>query len=93
MPGETLQVRVIAPDLWRERKMEFEASTSVGEIKKIALPMLLGTGEFDPAAFYVEYFEKEVPDENQTLADLGVPPGAVLSIREYDVDHPPPFEG
>ena len=92
MSGPTMQIRVIAPDLWRERKMEFEPTTSVGDVKRTALPELLQQEVFDPAAFYVEYFEKEVLDEGRTLADLGVTAGGVLSIRQYDVDHPPPFE-
>ncbi|UCF20229.1 MAG: hypothetical protein JSU87_02140 [Gemmatimonadota bacterium] len=93
MSEPTIRIRVIAPDLWRERKMEFELTTSVGYIKRTALPELLLKEEVDPAAFYVEYFEKEVLDEGQTLADLGITAGGVLSIRQYDVDHPPPFEG
>jgi hypothetical protein len=65
----------------------------VGAIKERALPILLGTGEIDASTYYVEYFEKEVLDESSTLADLGVPEGGVISLRPYDMDHPPPFEG
>lgn len=93
MVGELLKIRVIAPDFWRERKMEFATATSVGEIKVRALPELLGRSDVDPAAYYLEYFEKEVLDESRTLADLGVPDGGVLSIRPYDVDHPAPYQG
>jgi hypothetical protein len=93
MPGEMLQIRVIVPDDWREQKMEFAPDTSVRTIKERALPQLLGTGEIDAATYYVEYFEKEVLDESRTLADLGVPQGGVISLRPYDMDHPPPFEG
>ena len=62
----------------------------VGSISN-ALPQLLG--EIDTSAYYVEYFEREVLDESSTLADLGVPQGGVISLRPYDMDHPPPFEG
>jgi hypothetical protein len=93
MSGELIQIRVIVPDEWREQKMEFALETSVGAIKERALPILLGTGEIDASTYYVEYFEKEVLDESSTLADLGVPEGGVISLRPYDMDHPPPFEG
>lgn len=88
-----MKVRVIAPDLWRESKMEFAPDTPVVDIKQQALPELLRGADFDPGAYYVEYFEKEVLDESRTLAELGVPENGVISIREFDVDHPPPFEG
>lgn len=93
MERETLTVRVIVPDLWREQRMEFGRHTAVGDIKQAALPTLLGRDDVDPSAYYVEYFEKEVLDESRTLADLGVPEGGVISLRAYDLDHPPPFEG
>jgi len=93
MSGETLNIRVIVPDLWRERKMEFASGTSVGSIKEQVLPDLLGASDVDPSSYYVEYFEKEVLDESRTLADLGVPEGGVISLRPYDMDHPAPFEG
>ncbi|KPK65218.1 MAG: hypothetical protein AMS21_05355 [Gemmatimonas sp. SG8_38_2] len=93
MSGETLKIRVIVPDLWRERKMEFASSTSVGSIKEQVLPDLLGASDVDPSSYYVEYFEKEVLDESRTLADMDVPEGGVISLRPYDMDHPAPFEG
>ena len=88
-----IKLRVIAPDLWRESKLEFAPDTPVGEIKQQALPELLRRADFDPRAYYVEYFEKEVLDESRTLAELGVPENGVISIRPFDVDHPPPFDG
>jgi len=93
MPEKTLQVRVIVPDLWREGMMEFPPDTPVAEVKRQALPKLLRRSDVDPATYYVEYFEKEVLDESSSLTDLGVPRDGVISLRPYDVDHPPPFEG
>ncbi len=93
MASDLLQIRVIAPDSWSELKMEFAPSTPVGEIKRIALPELMRKGEVDASAYYVEYFEKEILDESRTLADLEVPQGGVISIRPYDIAHPPPFRG
>jgi hypothetical protein len=93
MAGDILKIRVIAPDIWREQRMEFATDTSVGAIKESALPELLGKTDVDPAAYYVEYFEKEVSDESSTLGDLGVPENGVISLRPYDMDHPPPFKG
>ncbi len=93
MFGKMLQIRVIVPDEWREQKMEFAPDTTVRDVKERALPELLGRGAIDTSTYYVEYFEKEVPDESRTLADLGVPQGGVISLRPYDMDHPAPFDG
>jgi hypothetical protein len=88
-----MKVRVVMPDLWRDGRMEFDPETRVSEIKARALPELLRKWDLDPSDYYVEYFEKEVLDESRTLADLGVPEGGMLSIRPFDLDHPPPFRG
>ena len=88
-----LKIRVIAPDLWRERKMEFAPDTTVRALKEEALPGLLGVADIDPATYYVEYFEKEVQDESSTLEDLNVPQNGVIALRPYDMDHPAPFDG
>ncbi len=93
MAGETLNVRVTAPDLWREERLTCAPDTPIAELKAMALPALLRKDAVDPSQFYVEYFEKEVLDESQSLADLGVPDGAVISIRQFDLDHPRPFSG
>jgi hypothetical protein len=93
MSAELLRIRVIAPDLWREKKTEYPSQTPVGTIKREVLPELLGSAEVDPQAYYVEYFEKEILDESKTLSDLEVPENGVISLRPYDLDHPPPFRG
>jgi hypothetical protein len=93
MPGDMLRIRVIAPDIWRERKLEYAPDTPVRTIKEQVLPELLGKGGIDPSTYYIEYFEKEVLDESRTLADLGVPENGVISLRPYDLDHPAPFTG
>ena len=89
----SLRLRVVMPDLWRDSRMEFAPDTPISEIKTKALPELLGKKDADPSDYYVEYFEKEVIDESRTLADLGVQDGGMISIREHDLDHPPPFRG
>jgi hypothetical protein len=93
MPGDSLKIRVIAPDLWREERMEFAPDTPVAAVKERALPVLFGANETNPSDYYVEYLEKEVPDEGTTLAGLKIRDGAVISIRRYDIDHPKPFDG
>ncbi len=93
MSTEPLRIRVIAPDLWREKKAEYPPETPVSDIKRQVLPQLLGSSEVDPEAYYVEYFEKEILDESKTLSDLDVPQNGVISLRPYDLDHPPPFRG
>lgn len=93
MSAESLKIRVIAPDLWREKKTEYPPQTPVGTIKREVLPELTGRDDVDPGSYYVEYFEKEILDESKTLADLDVPPDGFISLRPYDLDHPPPFRG
>lgn len=93
MTDKALQIRVVMPDLWREKSLEVAPEKPVAELKRDLLPLLLGGDEADPSDYYVEYFEKEVLDESQTLADLGVPDKGVVLIRPYDLDHPPPFRG
>jgi hypothetical protein len=93
MTEGNLKIRVIVPDLWRERRMEFAPETSVATIKQTALPELVGKIDVDPSTYYVEYFEKEVRDESRTLADLDVPQNGVITLRPYDMDHPAPFNG
>lgn len=93
MADDMLTIRVIAPDAWRERKMEFAPDTPVAMVKAQALPALLDVSEVDPSAYYVEYREKEILDESRTLAELQVPAGGVIALRPYDLDHPPPFDG
>ncbi len=88
-----LKIRVIAPDVWREKKVELEPDTAVSAIKEQYLAELLGASEVDPGNYYVEYFEKEILDESRTLADLEVPDNGVISLRPYDMGHPPPFNG
>ena len=89
----SLRLRVVMPDLWRDSRMTFAPDTAISEIKTKALPELLGKTDVDPSRYYVEYFEKEILDESRSLADLGVPDRGMLSIREHDLDHPPPFRG
>lgn len=93
MAPDTLTIRVIMPDLWRDSKLQFPSETPVAKIKEKALPELLRKTDVEPSDYYVEYFEKEVLDESRTLADLGVPEGGVISIRPFDADHPAPFSG
>ncbi len=88
-----LQIRVTAPDLWREQKMEFAPDTTVGTVKQQALPALLRKSDVDPSNYFVEYFEKEILDESRTLADLQVPANGVISLRPHSMDHPAPFNG
>ena len=93
MTDNLLHIRVVMPDLWREESLEVSAEKPVAELKRELLPKLLRGADGDPSEYYVEYFEKEVLDESQTLADLRVPDKGVVLIRPYDLDHPPPFRG
>lgn len=89
----TVELRLIMPDRWLEQVAELPLSTTVEEAKRLGLRELLLREGDDPDAFYVEYAERQVPDESVTLAELGVDPREVLSIRAYDLGHYPRFRG
>jgi hypothetical protein len=85
---EDLPVRLVMPDRWLEHVERLPTDTTVEEAKRIGLRKLLLRDTDDPDDFYVEYAERQVPDEGVTLEELGVQPREILSIRAY-----PRFEG
>ena len=89
----TLPVRLVMPDRWLEHVERLAPGTTVEEAKRIGLRKLLLRDTDDPDDFYVEYAERQVPDEGATLEELGVQPREILSIRAYDLGHYPRFEG
>lgn len=91
--GGTLRVRLIMPDRWLEHVAELPLAMTVEEAKALGLREMLLRDTDDPADFYTEYAEREVPDESVTLEELGVQPNEALSIRAYDLGHPPRFRG
>lgn len=91
--GSTIPVRLVMPDRWLEHVEELPADTPVEEAKRIGLRRMLLRDTDRPSDFYVEYAERQVPDESVSLEDLGVQPREILSIRAYDLGHYPRFEG
>jgi len=90
---DALTVRLIMPDRWLEHVAELAPDTTVAEAKVLGLRQMLQRSSDDPAAFYTEYAEREIVDETRTLADIGMRPRGVLSIRAYDLGHHPRFQG
>ena len=88
-----LTVRLTMPDRWLEQVVELPATTTLAEAKRLGLRAMLLRDTDDPDDFYVEYAEKQVPEESMTLAELGVQSREVVSIRAYDLGHYPRFEG
>lgn len=86
-------VRLVMPDRWLEHVTQLPVATSVAEAKERGLRALLQRDGDDPADYYVEYAEREVKDESQTLSDIGFRPREILAIRAYDLGHYRPFEG
>ncbi len=89
----TLPVRLVMPDRWLEHVERLAPDTTVEDAKRIGLREMLLRDTDHPDDFYVEYAERQVPDESVTLAELGVQPREILSIRAYDLGHYPRFEG
>ncbi|WP_423927464.1 hypothetical protein [Candidatus Palauibacter sp.] len=90
---ERITVRLMMPDRWLEHVAELPADTTVEAAKAFGIREMLQRSSDDPADFYTEYAERRVRDEMRTLADMGVPPRGVLTIRAYDLGHYPPFKG
>jgi hypothetical protein len=90
---ERITVRLVMPDRWLEQVEELPLSATVEAAKALGLRKMLQRGTDDPDDFYVEYAERQVPDESVTLGELGVQPREILSIRAYDLGHYPRFEG
>lgn len=86
-------VRLVMPDRWLEQVEELPLSAPVEQAKRVGLRRMLQRDTDDPDDFYVEYAERQVPDESITLDELGVEAGDVLSIRAYDLGHYPRFRG
>ena len=81
------------PDRWLEHVAELPAEMTVAEAKAFGIREMLQRGSDDPDDYYVEYAERQIVDESRTLAELGVEPRGVLSIRAYDLGHYRRFEG
>ncbi len=90
---ETTTVRLVMPDRWLEHVVELPADTTVADAKAEGLRLLLQRDVDDPADYYVEYAERQVPDESRTLAEIGFQPREIFAIRAYDLGHYPRFEG
>lgn len=90
---QTLTVRLVMPDRWLEQVVELPADTTVADAKAEGLLLMLQRDVDDPADYYVEYAERQIPDESQTLADIGFQPREIFAIRAYDLGHYPRFEG
>lgn len=88
-----LTVRLIMPDRWLEHVAELPATMTLEEAKQLGLRAMLLRDTDDPDDFYVEYAEKQIVDESATLAEVGVQPREAVSIRAYDLGHPPRFDG
>jgi hypothetical protein len=90
---DTVTVRLVMPDRWLEHVAELPSDTPVAAAKRLGLrAMLLRDGD-DPADYYVEYAEREVADESQSLKQIGFRSRDILSIRAYDLGHYRPFLG
>lgn len=91
--ADNVTLRLVMPDRWLEQVEELPLDMSVESAKRIGLRKLLMRSGDDPDDYYVEYAEREVRDESQSLAELGVQPREILSIRKYDLGHYPSFQG
>lgn len=91
--SDAIRVRLVMPDRWLEHVAELPGSMTVEEAKRLGLREMLLRDTDDPDDFYTEYAERRVPDESLSLAELGLQPNEMLSIRAYDLGHYPRFRG
>ncbi len=71
-------LRVTVLDSWDEIHIPRDATQTVAEVKRAALEAARVAG--DPEGFEVKYLGAELRDEQQTVADAGVPDGAALIV-------------
>lgn len=90
---EMTTVRLVMPDRWLEQVVELPTDISVADTKAEGLRLLLQRNVDDPADYYVEYAERQVPDESLTLAEIGFQSREIFAIRAYDLGHYPRFSG
>jgi hypothetical protein len=76
MSGELLPLRVMVQDVWGEVELAFDATHSVGELKRAALTR--SHVRRDPSAYLVKYRGAELLDEAGSLAQAGIVPNANL---------------
>lgn len=73
-----MPVRILVQSRWDQVTLELPATTPVDEAKRKALQLTYAVG--DPADYLVKHRGAEVLDENQSLADAGVPPNGALIV-------------
>jgi hypothetical protein len=73
-----LPVRVMVPDVWDEVALDLPPTTSLGELKRLALARCRVVR--DPAGYVIKYRGAEQQDESQTLAGAGIVPNAPLIV-------------
>jgi hypothetical protein len=91
--GQSATVRLVMPDRWLEHVETLPLSMPVREAKARGLRALLQRSTDDPDAYFVEYAERQVRDEERTLGEIGFQDREILLIRAYDLGHPRRFEG
>lgn len=91
--GGTITVRLIMPDRWLEHVVDLPSDMSVAEAKALGIREMLQRTSDDASDFYTEYAEREIVDESQSLARIGIRSRGILSIRAYDLGHYRRFEG
>ena len=90
---DTVTVRLVMPDRWLEHVAELAPDTPVAAAKQLGLRAMLLRESDDPADFFVEYAERKVADESESLEQIGFRSRDILSIRAYDLGHYRPFKG
>lgn len=74
-----IAVRVSVPDVWDTVELEVDPTSSIAELKRMALGEATGVTK-DPNSYQVKYRGGLVLNERSTLAELGIPDGAALIV-------------
>jgi len=76
-----MPVRVMVADAWDEVPLQLPATTSLGEVKRLALQATRVIG--DPAAYVIKFRGAELRDESRSLSEAGmVANGALIVLRK-----------
>jgi hypothetical protein len=76
--GELMPVRVMVTDVWDEVELQVAPSSSLGDVKRLALERTRVSR--NPDDYLLKFRGAELRDESRTLQEAGVVPNAPMIV-------------
>jgi hypothetical protein len=74
----SLPLRVMVQDAWDEVSLDLPTTTSLGDVKRLALDATKVRG--DPNSYLLKFRGAELRDESRSLAEAGLVPNGALIV-------------